>query len=272
MRLAFSTLACPNWSMEQVIEAAKQYGYEGLEMRLIDGEVITPALDKATRDRVKQLCQNAGLPIMCVDTSVRVAQPDADVRQAQIKDGMAMLELAAQWESPLIRVFGGAPEGSSDAEAFAGAADALSQLAARGKELGVAVALETHDVFAAGAKVAEVMTLVSNTNAGALWDTLHPYRMGETAEQTLALIGERLLHVHVKDGHRPADGGPNWDLTLLGEGDVPMQDILAKLRAAGYDGWLSVEWEKKWHPEIPEPEVALPQHAELLRTYLAKLP
>jgi fatty-acyl-CoA synthase len=95
--------------------------------------------------------------------------------------------------------------------------------------------------------------------------------MGETAEQTLGLIGDRLLHVHIKDGLRPADGGPNWDLTLLGEGDVPMQDILAKLRAAGYDGWIAVEWEKKWHPEIAEPEVALPQHAELLRAYLARL-
>jgi sugar phosphate isomerase/epimerase len=60
-------------------------------------------------------------------------------------------------------------------------------------------------------------------------------------------------------------------LTLLGEGDVPMQDILAKLRAAGYDGWIAVEWEKKWHPEIPDHEVALPQHAELLRAYLARL-
>ena len=272
MRLAFSTLACPNWSMEQVIEAARQYSYEGLEMRLIDGEVITPSLDQATRDRIKQLCRDAGLPIICVDTSVRVAQPDADARQAQIKDGMAMLELAAEWESPLIRVFGGAPQGSSDADAFAGAADCLSKLAERGQELGVAVALETHDVFSAGAKVAQVLAQVPNANAGALWDTLHPYRMGETAAQTLDLIGDRLLHVHVKDGRRPADGGPNWDLTLLGEGDVPMQDILAKLRAAGYDGWLSVEWEKKWHPEIAEPEVALPQHADLLRTYLARLP
>jgi sugar phosphate isomerase/epimerase len=271
MRLAFSTLACPNWSMEQVIAAARQYGYEGLELRLIDGEVITPALDQATRDQVKRQCREAGLPIICLDTSVRVAQPDAGARQAQINDGMAMLELAAAWESPLIRVFGGAPQGSSDADAFAGAADCLSQLAARGKELGVAVALETHDVFSAGAKVAQVLAQVPNTNAGALWDTLHPYRMGETAEQTLGLIGDRLLHVHVKDGRRPADGGPNWDLTLLGEGDVPMQDILARLRAAGYDGWLAVEWEKKWHPEIAEPEVALPQHADLLRAYLARL-
>jgi sugar phosphate isomerase/epimerase len=48
-----------------------------------------------------------------------------------------------------------------------------------------------------------------------------------------------------------------------------MPDILAALRRAGYDGWLSVEWEKKWHPELEAPEIALPQHAEALRAYLA---
>lgn len=268
MQLAFSTLGCPNWSMEQVVAAARQYGYEGLELRLLDGEVIAPDLDQTTRNHVKQLCRAAGLPIICVDTSLKVAQPNAEAQQAQIRDGLAMLELAAAWESPLIRVFGGAPEGANEDAALAGAAACLQALAERGQQLGVAVALETHDVFAAGAKVAQVLAQVPNTNAGALWDTLHPYRVGETADQTLALLGERLLHVHIKDGRRPADGGPNWDLTLLDDGDVPVRDILAQIKAAGYDGWLSIEWEKKWHPEIAEPEIALPQHADLLREYL----
>jgi hypothetical protein len=43
------------------------------------------------------------------------------------------------------------------------------------------------------------------------------------------------------------------------------------MHTAGYCGWLSVEWEKKWHPDLAEPEVALPQHAEKLRSCLASL-
>jgi fatty-acyl-CoA synthase len=34
----------------------------------------------------------------------------------------------------------------------------------------------------------------------------------------------------------------------------------------GYRGYVSVEWEKKWHPELADPEVALPQHLEWLRS------
>lgn len=271
MRLAYTTLACPGWSLEQAVDAAQRYGYEGLELRLIDGAVLTPAIDAATRQRVQQLCRAANLPIVCVDTSVSIAQPDAERRAAQLQDGRALLELAATWEAPLIRVFGSPPADAHPAATIAAAVECLAALAERGRELGVTVALETHDAFAAGVTVAQVLAEVASSHAAALWDTLHPYRVGETAAQTAALLDARLRHVHIKDGRRPADGGPRWDLTLLGAGDVPIREILATLRAADYRGWLSVEWEKKWHPEIAEPEVALPQHADLLRAYLAEL-
>ena len=53
--------------------------------------------------------------------------------------------------------------------------------------------------------------------------------------------------------------------------EMGLPNILTALRRASYSGWLWIEWEKKWHPELAEPEVALPQHAEALRTYLAAL-
>src|SRR5947208_3572803 len=107
MKLAFTTLACPGWSLEQAVAAARQYGYEGLELRLLDGELVRSDLDIDTRRRVRELCTDAGLPIVCVDTSVKVAQPDPAARAEQIRDGLAFLELAAGWDAPLIRVFGG---------------------------------------------------------------------------------------------------------------------------------------------------------------------
>jgi hypothetical protein len=50
-----------------------------------------------------------------------------------------------------------------------------------------------------------------------------------------------------------------------------VREALIALHQIGYDGWLSVEWEKHWHPEIAEPEIALPQHVERLRAYLQTL-
>jgi hypothetical protein len=40
--------------------------------------------------------------------------------------------------------------------------------------------------------------------------------------------------------------------------------MLGLLAAGGYRGWVSVEWEKRWHPEIEAPEVALPQYRRVL--------
>jgi sugar phosphate isomerase/epimerase len=266
MKLAFTTLACPNWSLQQIIDAAQQNGYEGLEFRLHNGEVLTPAnLDKSLQDHIATACKQAGLAICCLDTSVRVATPDAEQRANHLRDGLYMIEVAANWGTPFIRVFGSPPDGTPVDVAKAAAVDCLGQLAKRGQELGVSVLLETHDAFSSTVTVMEVLDQVPE--AGALWDTLHPCRVGEKSEDSAARLGDRCQHVHIKDGKRP-DSGEQWPLVLLGEGDVPIPNILAILHQRGYDGWLSVEWEKKWHPHIAEPEIAIPQHADLLRQYL----
>jgi sugar phosphate isomerase/epimerase len=271
MRLAFTTLACPGWSVSQIFDAVGRYGYEGLEIRLLDGEVVTGALSATLRQQVRQHSRASKVPIICLDTSVSIAQPDPIARDAQVQDGLAMLALAAEWEAPSIRVFANTPPGTAPADAINSAADCLARLADRGAALGVKVLLETHDVVATGEKVAAVVNNVPNQAAGILWDTLHPYRMGEPSDVTMQRVGERLHHVHIKDGQPPADGGSNWDLTLLGEGQVPVFTILKLLHDHDYAGWLSVEWEKKWHPDIAEPEIALPQHSALLRDYLGTL-
>lgn len=271
MKLAFTTLACPDWTLEQAAQAGRAAGYAGIELRLLDGQVVGPGLSAADRRRVREVCAAEGLELICLDTSVRIAQPDPQAREQQIRDGLAMLDLAAELGTSLIRVFAGPPEGTSTESAIAGAVACLTPLAEHGRSLGVAVALETHDAFCDSNTVNAVLSQVPGAGAGALWDLLHPYRIGEPYQQTLQRLQSRLLHVHVKDGRPPAGGGSAWDLKLLGEGIVPTAEILAALHTAGYDGWIAVEWEKKWHPEIADPEIALPQHADLLRTYLAAL-
>ena len=134
---------------------------------------------------------------------------------------------------------------------------------------GVTIVLETHDAFCRGAEVARVLTQVDSPSVAAVWDIHHPYRMGESIEETWRLIGSRVKHVHIKDGIKRADG--SWQLVLLGKGELPCQATIKLLYAKGYRGYLSAEWEKKWHPEIEEPEVAMPQHAQIMRQWVAQL-
>jgi fatty-acyl-CoA synthase len=263
VRLAFTTLACPDWTLEQAAAAGAEHGYQGLELRLLDGELLDARLAASGRRRVARAVEDAGLAICAVDTSLRLTTGGAGFA-GEVR---AWCELAAEWSAPVVRVFGGEPpDGVPLREAMPAAAERLSLAADVAAPLGVRVAVETHDAFSAAATVAELVSDVPPAGSGVLWDTHHPYRMGDAPERVWELLGERVVHVHVKDARRRADG--TWELVPLGEGEVPVADALKVLAARGYAGWVAVEWEKKWHPEIAEPEVALPQHAALLRAWL----
>ena len=270
MKLAFSTLGCPDWSLDQVTGAARDLGYDGVELRLLDGEVIPPDLAADERRRVKRQFASAGVEIACLDTSARFTAPEPAARRKQEDDVRRYLELANEWETPLVRVFGGnlAP-GQTEAEGVDLLSESLARVAPDAERAGVTVCLETHDAFSAGRLVGEVMGRVPSPGVAALWDTHHPYRMNETVEETWGYVGSRLVHTHVKDARRKPDGG--WQLCLLGEGEVPVSAALATWAANGYSGYVCVEWEKKWHPEIEAPEVAFPQHLETLRRYLSEV-
>src|SRR5262245_39194002 len=258
MRLAFSTLGCPDWAIEQVGEAARRAGYEGVELRLLDGEIIPADLSSARRAEIRRAL--SGLEICCLGTSCRFAFPDAGERARNRDEAERYLALAADLGCPLIRVFGGnlAP-GQPLAAGIANIADSLNQLAATSERSGVGIVLETHDAMSAGQAVHDVLARVPSQAIAALWDSHHPYRMGEPVGQTWERSGRRTRHAHVKDARRQGEG---WQLLPLGEGEVPVRDMVATLHRHGWSGWLSVEWEKKWHPELAGPEVALPQHAE----------
>ena len=270
MKLAFSTLGCPGWSLEQVTAAAREHGYEGVELRLVDGEIVPPDMAPGERKRVRDAFKGAQVPIVCLDTSSRFTARDVEERRKQEDATRRYLELANEFEAPLIRIFGGnLAEGVSESEGVEYLAESLNRLAPDAERAGVTIALETHDAFSAGRLVRDVMDRVQSQWVAPLWDTHHPYRMGETVEETWGYVGERMKHTHVKDARRKPDGG--WQLVLLGEGEVPVKEALHVWAQHGYDGYVCVEWEKKWHPEIEEPEVAFPQHIKVLREYLAEV-
>ncbi len=271
IKLAYTTLACPDWTLAQVIDATKRYGFDGIEMRLLDGEIIPPNLPPHDRERVATECKAADVPICCLDTSLRIATSatDADARIETERDAAAYLELAYAWGAPVIRVFGGEPQGGkSPAEIVEPMADLLNRIGQRAEQLGVGVALETHDSFAASKDVMRVLDQVRSSHVGVLWDTHHPYRMGESVAETYERVVSRLFHVHVKDAQKDESARTGWHLVLLGEGEVPVGETVTYLRNAGYDKWVAVEWEKKWHPSIEPPEVALPHDGALLRQWL----
>ena len=261
-RLAFSTLAFPGRPLAEVAEFGRRCGYEGIELRLVDGELIDPAMPDEERRRVKK--DVGDLPVVAVDSSVRLTE------EAPVPQIKAFLELATDWGAPAVRVFGGKlpDEAGARQQALVRAAKALEEVVPRAERLGVAVGVETHDSFSASSAVASLLELVPSRWVGAVWDSHHPYRMGETPAEIYANIGARLVLAQVKDARKSATDPSGWQLVLMGAGEVPVNEMLSVLAGHGYAGAVSVEWEKRWHPEIEEPEVALPQHMQVLKPWM----
>lgn len=262
MRLAFSTLACPDWPLERAVDAAVRYGYEGIELRIVDGDFVSPAMSDPQRRRTKDTIAGAGIALCCVDSSFEIANPGVSIDEA-----FAFLELAAELDGPMIRLFGGAPDGEAWSATMGRTAERVAALAELGRSLGVTVGVETHDSFATGEVLADVLSDAPK-DVGIIWDTLNPIVAGESPDRTFPAVADRVVHVHIKDGAVPPDLEAN---RLLGDGRVPVGTIIEMLAAQGYDGWLSVEWEKRWQPAIPDADVALPRYAEGLRALLAEL-
>src|SRR4030081_2800915 len=250
MKFTLNTLGAPSWSLEETARNARAYGYAGVDLRLLDGDVISLESVRANRNRIRTLFPKDELPVAVLATSVRLATADPAVRQKTLDEGRAWIELAAELDVPVIRYFAARNPPELDLErSIQAVGEMLALLADHASAAGIKIGVETHDEFASSVTVARALALAPSPSVGALWDMYHTARVRESPAHALAQIGDRVLNVHLKDGRKTADG---WQLLLLGEGEIPVKEALRLLHARGYDDFVSVEWEKKWHPEIPE--------------------
>jgi len=88
MRICFSTLACPTWTLHQVIEIAVSSGYQGIELRFLEGEDSLwklNAFQGSALSAAKRSLLDNGIAISCVGTSCRFHSPDVSERQSWVE-------------------------------------------------------------------------------------------------------------------------------------------------------------------------------------------
>jgi sugar phosphate isomerase/epimerase len=266
VKFTLNTLGAPNWSLEETASKARAYGYAGVDLRLLDGETITVDAVRGNVRRIRALFPATELPVTVLATSVRLATREPTVREQTLEEGHQWIDLAAELGVPVIRFFAARnpPELDLDASIQA-VGEMLALLGEHAAQAGVKIGVETHDEFASARTVGRALRLAPGGSVGAVWDMWHTNRVGESPSVALQELGGRVINVHLKDARRVGD---QWQLVLLGEGDIPVKEGLAQLDKSGYEGFVSVEWEKKWHPEIAEPEVAFPQYLKVLEEYM----
>jgi len=219
----------------------------------------------ATIHETRRRFNESRIQVICIDTSIRMNALDEDEGQKQLEASRVYCAIAEGLGAPYLRVFGGPIPQHQDREATLNAiATGLAKVADETRARGITTLLETHDHFSTSARILDLFSRGASGNLAILWDTLHTYRHGESGADTWAQLGQRIKLVHVKDSSKSSTEG--FDLVLTGEGTTPIPSFLEVLKVANYDGFVNFEWEKAWHPEIEEPEVAIPHFAR----YMAK--
>ncbi|MGQ9731579.1 MAG: sugar phosphate isomerase/epimerase family protein [Candidatus Zipacnadales bacterium] len=269
MKSCFSTLGCPGWSIDRIALCVEECCYSGVELRGLQNEMYLPhhpALLPKARLAFRERFASLGCVIACLGSSAYLTAPPGVARDRGLSEVRDFIDLAYDLGCPTVRLFPGRIyEGDSRETSRSRMIEALIELEPVARAAGVRLAVETHDDWCRATDLSPVIRSAGSAFIGILWDINHPYRHGEAPAVTAREVSDMLVHVHTKDSLA------NGAYKLFGEGELPLRDILSLLHGLRYTGYLSFEWEKKWYPELAEPEVALPHYARALSAMLCDL-
>lgn len=146
--------------------------------------------------------------------------------------------------------------------------EALKKLAPIAEEKGVTLLVETNGVYSDTKRLCALLENVASDAVAALWDVHHPYRFaGETPGKTVQNLGAYIKYVHIKDS--VVENGKT-SYRMLGEGDLPIDDIMMALRSINYEGYVSLEWVKRWAADLDDAGVVFPNFANYMNRYTKK--
>jgi sugar phosphate isomerase/epimerase len=267
--LAFSTLGCPAWEWPKILDFAQQHGFSAIELRGLRGNMDLPSAPIFAPERISQTKSEISahkLRIACVSSSANLYYEEADKRAKELADARRFIDLAAALGAPYVRVFGGKSESDkspapNDA-VKARVASALRELGTYAGPHQVTVIIESHDHFTSSATLKDVMHAANSEHVGVLWDAHHTFATSnEEPEYTVKQLGKWIRHTHLKDS---TGTGEDRKYVLTGRGNVPIQRQIEALQSIRYKGFYCFEWEKVWHPDLTDPEIAIADYAKVV--------
>ena len=258
--LSFSTLGCPDWDIPKIISFAAQHGYKGIEVRGIlrqmDLTQCPEFSSEQKRNEVLAVMKEKGLQFVNLGSSANMhISAEAD-RKKNLDEGRRYIDLARQLNCPFVRVFpNNFPKDRDKKKTMDLIAKGLKEMGDYAMEKNVIVLMETHGDLVYTADLVKLMKSVSHSNVGLVWDCCNMWTVTkEKPAYMYRQLKKYIRHTHIKDA-KLVNGKPLY--VLMGQGEVPIFDAVDLLVKDNYKGYYSFEWEKLWHPEIAEPEIAI---------------
>ncbi len=266
MRISFSTIGCPDFDWVDIYTMAKDFQFDGIEIRGLGRNIYAVTAPPFTARRIEATVRKLSelrLSVPCLSSNCTIR--DAENREAAFREIKDYIALAQQLGTPYIRILADLDAPVTAEVNDDEVRDALLKLADITAGTGITLLCETNGVYADTARLRRLLDRVNRPEIAALWDIHHPYRFfHESPETTVSNLGAYIRHVHAKDSVG-ADGKIAY--RMMGDGDLPIYKMLDCLNGIGYEGFVSLEWVKRWMPDLEDAGVVFPQFANFMRVY-----
>lgn len=269
------------------IHEAKRAGADGVELLdffyqgtgTASPVVLTDADVAEERARAKAALAETGLPIPIFSVAQNFAHPDPDLRSRQLDKIKFGVDEAVRYGAQVVRVFAGdVSEHIGYDQAREWIVEGLAQASTYAAANGIKLALENHGTLAGTGE--RVRALIEDARAksgsdalGANPDTGNFVLVEQPSHEAIRQVARYANMVHFKDFAPAPEGwegfayqsvsGVKFVGKAVGEGVVDLAACIRELKDAGFDGWLSVEYEGE-----EDPFTAVPRSIEAARRYL----
>ncbi|MBR2044310.1 MAG: AMP-binding protein [Clostridia bacterium] len=264
MKFSFSTKGWHGISFDEFLDIAKELKFEGIELHNIKNPLFTDKNgafhDYTAAATVRKLYEKK-LSIPCIDTIGNIGC-NAE-KELCIDEINKCIAIAGNLHIPYVRLHAGIFDDVSAATDTVVSIIEATLTAA--EEKGITLLLETSGIFSNTELLRDVLERFASDSLAALLDMYSAYFVGkEDAEQIIKNLGAYVRHVHIRDAQR-VDG--EYEPCLIGEGELPIDDMMLALRSVNYDGYFSLIWDPKWCEELDDMEIIFSQFVNFMKQY-----
>lgn len=242
MKLGLCTIAFREKLLEDALNIAQQIGFDGVEIWGREPH-ISETYDHRRVRAARKMVESRGLEVAMFGSYLRAGAPPSDEEEEVTAE--AALQTTQALGARVCRVWAGNVSSKrAGKEKWRTTVEELESACAMADNLDLVLAVEMHDGTLADTS-GSTLRLIKDVGAGNL-KVNYQARFGkgsEDAYRRLRAVLPHVVNVHAQN-HRPAKASRDGRLepTALADGLVDYQKILKILSAAGFDGFVEIEF------------------------------
>lgn len=252
--IAFSTLGCPDMSLDDIVSMTSAFAFDGVELRGGPSGHISPVISNEQRKKIRTYFSRTHIDPFSVTAYTHFNDKSKVKRKEQETLLIDYCQLANDIGAKYVRSFIGPIPNEGHRERVTDWAILSFQNVCDSIEgMDISIAIENHDSWSSVFSMKPIFDALPRTSL--LWDVAHSLRSGDIPESVITTFISRFAYLHIKD--EISSKGSSYTAVLPGSGNIHIKPILEQLASTPFEGYLCFEWEKAWNPNLPSLKEAL---------------